>query len=362
MRNSISILFLVVLLTGCLKEDPLNLPYHSFVPQDIDDGHSLSNPSAEAMDSLALSGIYQSVNSNPDLWSIRSMLVFRNGKLVSEAYFKDENDITTRHLIWSCTKQVMGVLTGIAFEEEIITSLEDPISEYLTTEIEGHTDKKDITIYELITMQSGIDYNNDGGGGETDLMLRQIPENSVDFVLSLSMHAQPGTSFYYKDGDPHLLSAIIQKQVGKPTDVWADEVLFSKIGFENYNWVRYKDGITHGGYGIETTPRELAKIALCVADSGRWKNEQIISANWINEMTTPKAVPDDYDYVMGYYWWIDPSNDISFMNGHGGQYAFIVPSKKLLVVMTAFPNTQGDYQIEADQALEVVYRIMDTAY
>jgi len=362
MKNTIYILFLSVLFTGCLKDDPLNLAFESFEPKNIGDGLQLSNPSTENMDSIALFDIYNKANSDDNLWSIRSLLVFRHGKLVSENYFKDENDITTQHLIWSCTKQVMGVLTGIALDKGLISSLDDPMSDYFTSELNDHSDKVDITIHDLITMQSGIDYNNDGAGGETDQLLRQLPDNMVDFILSLNMYTQPGAEFYYKDGDPHLLSAILQKKVGKPTDVWADEVLFSKIGFRNYNWVRYKDGITHGGYGIETTPRELAKIALCVADSGKWENEQIIPANWVNEMTTPQAPESEYEYIMGYYWWIDAENDISFMNGHGGQYAFIVPSKELVVVMTAIPNTQGDFQIEAGEALKVVYNIMESCY
>lgn len=362
MKNYIYILFFLVLLTGCLKDDPLNRSFETFEPKDIGDGHIISWPTAENMDSLALYDIYNEANADDNLWSIRSLLVFRHGKLVSENYFKDENDITTRHLIWSCTKQVMGALTGIAVDEGIINSLDDPISDYLTKELKEHTDKADITIRNLITMQSGIAYSNDGAGGETDQLLRQLPDNMVDFILSLPMNAQPGSVFDYKDGDPHLLSAILQKMAGKPTNVWADEVLFSKIGFQNYNWVQYKDGTIHGGYGIETTPRELAKIALCVADSGIWENEQIIPANWIKEMTTPQTPETEYEYVMGYYWWIDVENDISFMNGHGGQYAFIVPSKELVVVMTAIPNTQGDYQIQADQALEVVYKIMEISY
>jgi len=362
MRNATTIFFLIIVLTGCMKDDPLNLSFESYAPKDIGDGHILSCPANEKIDSLLLFDIYNDANADDNLWSIRSLLVFRHGKLVAENYFKDQDDITSRHLIWSCTKQVLGALTGIAIEDGVITSIDDPISDYFTSELSGHDDKANISIQELITMKSGIGYSNDGTKGQTDKLLRQIPDNMVDYILSLPMETQPGSSFHYKDGDPHLLSAIIQKTTGKPTDVWADEVLFSRIGFRNYNWVRYKDGITHGGYGIETTPRELAKIALCVADSGRWNGDQIISPDWIIEMTTPKATETNYEYVMGYYWWIDTANSIYFMNGHGGQYAFVVPSKELVVVMTAIPNTQGDYQIEADQALEVVYRIMNISY
>lgn len=47
------------------------------------------------------------------------------------------------------------------------------------------------------------------------------------------------------------------------------------------------------------------------------------------------------------------------MWGHGGQFAFIVPAEALVVVMTFIPNTQGDYQIQADEALPVVDEIFE---
>ncbi len=356
------ILLTATMLSGCLIDDALNVQFHTFKPKDIGDGLILSNPSNENIDSLALINIYENIYSDENLWSLRSLLVFRNGKLISEAYLKDSEDITTHHLIWSCTKQVMGVLTGIAIENGLIASINDSISKYFTTELTNHQDKANITIRNLITMQSGIDYENDGVEGETDKILRQLPDNSVDFILSRPNNAVSGTEFHYNDGNPHLLSALIQKIAGKPTDVWANEVLFSKIEMTNYNWVRYKDGITLGGFGIETTPRELAKMALCVADSGRWKGQQIVSSNWIEEMTSSQVQIEDSDYSFGYYWWIDMSRDIYFMWGHGGQFAFIVPPKNLVIVMTSIPNTQGDYQIQADEALPVVDRIINASF
>lgn len=356
-------MFLVFLLFGgCLRDDPINQPFRSMAPLETGDGLTLSSPSSENMDSTALVDIYRDVHSDPNLWSLRSLLVFRNGKLVSEAYFKDDQDRTTRHLIWSCTKQVVGILTGMAMDHGLISGLDDPISDYFDTELNGHADKAGITIRNLITMQSGIDYSNDGVMGETDKMLRQIPDNSVDFILARPIDAEQGTRFHYNDGNPHLMSAILQKVTGKPADVWAEEVLFSKIELTNYNWPRYKDGITLGGFGIETTPRELSKIALCVADSGRWKGRQVIGADWIREMITPRVDAGDPDYSFGYFWWIDTAREISFMWGHGGQFAFIVPREKLVVVFSSIPNTQGDYEIKAPEVLPVVDRIIGASY
>jgi len=347
----------IFMLTSCLKDEPLNKPFKSFVPEELNDGLILSTPDEEGMDPTKLNQVYKGIYSNEDLWPLRSMLVFRNGKMVTESYLKDENYITHPQMIWSCTKQVMGILTGIALEEGIISSLDDPIDMYLEGLAENYPDKSGITIRQLITMHSGINYNNDGVGGQTDKVLRQIPENLTAYVLSQAMREDPGSSFWYNDGDPQLVASLLQETIGKATDLWADDVFFSRIGLSNYNWVRYKDGTTLGGYGIETTPRGMAKIALCVADSGRYNAQQVIPGEWISQMTDLQ-VETGYDYDFGYFWWLDAKRDIQFMWGHGGQFAFIVPSKSLLVVMSSIPNTQGDYQVSADHALLVVDQII----
>jgi len=357
----IIIILATLILSGCMKDDPMNMTFDSFLPVEINDELILSTPADKGIDPVKLNSVYRKIYTNENLWSLRSMLVFRNNKLVSEAYLKNDDDITTPHLIWSCTKQVMGILAGIALDKGILSSIDAPLSEYLSQEVADHPEKADITIRHLLTMYSGIDYNNDGTSGQTDKVLRQIPPEITPFILSRPMRNSPGTDFYYNDGDPQLVSAIIQSSTGKPTDTWADEVLFSKIGVENYRWLRYKDGTTLGGFGIETTPRELAKIAMCVANYGMYNNTQIVSSSWITEMTSP-LVPTSLGYSFGYFWWVDSSRDIRFMWGHGGQFAFIVPSESLIVVITSIPNTQADFEIRAEEVLPVIDEIISACF
>jgi len=346
------------LLSSCLKDAPLNLSFTSYEPKDINDGLIISNPTDEQVDPAQLQMVYDDVYTQENLWPLRSLLVFRNGKFISETYLKDDQDITQRHIIWSCTKQVMGVLTGIAIDKGLINNINDPISAYFDSEIQNHPDKADLTIRNLLTMKSGIDYSNEE---QTDEILRQIPDNSLEFILNRPISAPQGTEFHYNDGNPHLISALIQKIAGKTTQEFADEMLFSKIELNNYNWVKYNDGISLGGFGIETTPRELSKIALCVANKGKWKGEQVISSDWINQMTSVQTPIENFDYSFGYFWWIDESRNIQFMWGVGGQFAFLVPNKNLVVVMTSFPNTKGEYEIQADEALLLVDRIIAAA-
>ncbi len=354
------VIALSIILSSCLKSDPTLNEFVSFEPQDIGDGHTISSPSSESVDSAGLVSIYQDIYNDENLWSIRSFLVFRNGHLIAENYYQGSSFREEPQMVWSTTKQIVGLLYGIALNQGVVDSLDAPISNYFSNLVQNHPDKESITIRHLITMNSGIDYNNDGVGGETDQLLREIPENMIDFILNRPMRVQPGVEFHYNDGDPHLLSGVIQNQLGIPMDQWADTALFQKIGFTNYEWDRYKDGTTFGGYGLITTPRELGKIGLLVLNNGMWGGQQLVPSSYISEMLQTQMVVDG-DFNFGYYWWLDEVNNIQFTWGHGGQFTFVIPDKNLVIVSTAIPNTQGKYQIQANEILPYVLRVKSIA-
>ena len=358
MKHSFIFILFTFILSSCLKEEELKRPFESYIPKQINDGWKISDPAAENINPASLTEIYKDFHADENIWQVRSLLVFRNGKLVAESYTKDDNDITTPRAIWSATKQVIGLLTGIAIEKQIIRSINDPISDYLI-ETDEYVDKKAITIEDLLTMRSGILYSNDGLEGQTDDILRQLPEKITDFILSRPLKDTPGEKVQYKDCDPQLVSSIIQTNCGKSTSHWASEVLFEKLEIKNLLWDNYKDGITLGGFGILTTPRELAKFGQCVLDSGMWKGIPVVNKDWIKLMTTVR-IQDIYGYQFGYLWWKDESRGMTFMSGHGGQYVCILPAKNLIVVMTSEVNTQGDFQF-GKEAFEWVDRITEIA-
>jgi len=262
---------------------------------------------------------------------------------------KDPGDRTRPINIWSCTKQVVGILTGIAVDQDLI-SLDDPISKFFP---HAPPEKRGITIENLLMMQSGINYVNEGLSGDNfKHIFRQKPSSLHNFVLGLKMESLPGTKFFYNDGNTHLVSAILQEVTGKTLRDWAWEELFNKIGINRLEWHTYKDGTTLGGHGILTTPRELAKFGKLILDKGIWEGQQIVSSKWIDEMTSSKVIVDEgiigsykYTTTFGYLWWQslfdDPTLNDVFMSGSGGQLLVINESKNLIIVMTAEPNTQG---------------------
>ena len=352
------IAFFSIILTSCLKEDPLKVPFQSFTPARLGDGWEIASPAEVGIDGEAMKEVYKFVHEDGNAWQIRSLLIFRNNKLVAESYMKDPDDITNLHPMWSVTKGFIGILTGIAVDKSLI-SVNNTISDYLPM-VSKHPEKSVITIENLLTMKSGINYHNDGYNGEDCMLFREVPSNSIDFVLGLKMHDTPGASFRYKNSDPFLISAIIQEKVGKTTRDWAKEVLFDKIGITSLEWRTYKDGVTFGGFGILTTPREMGKLGQLILNNGMWNGEQIVSRNWIDEMTTARVSPDETqttDIAFCYQWWKDIKRNVNFTWGHGGQYVFINKDKNLTVVITSERHPNGDFSLSVYDGLSIYDRI-----
>lgn len=352
-------LFLLILMNSCLKEGELKQPYNGFDPVNIQDGWALSTPSAEHIDSLALDKIYRDVYANDDMWMTKSLLVFRNGKLLAESYLKTDEDRTRIDAIWSCTKQINSIITGIAIDKGYIGDVTDLVSVYLPDYISKYPDKAGLTLENLLMMGSGVSFDN---GTQSDVFRKHKTDNSIDYVLGLDLMFQPGTGYSYNDGDPQVVSGIVQAATGKTLDECGKEWLFDPLGITNYRWERYSDGVTLGGFGILTCPRELAKIGECVLDSGRYNNQQVIPPDWWKQMLSVKVPDAGGDRSFGYFWWSVPSKGYWFMWGHGGQYAFLIPSKRLMIVMTSLTQVDDDVNITIDQIFEqIVDPIVATA-
>ena len=357
-----SFVFIIILLipfsfTACLTDDPLKMPFKNYIPPNLTDGWNIATPDDVNIDGEALKDVYRYIHEDYNIWQIRSMLVIRNNMLVAESYMKDDNDRTNPRAVFSCTKQVIGILTGIAVDKKLI-SVSDTISDYLP---QIPPEKSQITIENLLMMKSGINYNNSGGyNSETNKLLRGIPSSMTDFILGLGMSSTPGTQFIYKDGDPHLISAILQRKTGKTMRIWAKEVLFDKIGITRLEWLTYKDGITFGAFGIITTPRELGKIGQLILNEGMWGTEEIVSSSWLSEMISskvPASETHNTNITFGYLWWKDTVRNVIFTWGHGGQFVFINKDKNLIVVITSENDLDGDLETSVYEALSIYDRI-----
>lgn len=333
--HGIALAITVVLLGSCMVDTPVKPEYRGFQPVNQNDSWLVSSPANENMDSALLESAFRLVYEENRFVMARSLLVLRNGKLVGEAYPHNPEDARQIQNIQSCTKSFTSILAGIALSKGLLDSVAQPLSTIYPENFGTHSDKKDITLEDALTMRTGIDFNDD----KNTLDLYQGSGNSVDYVLSFPKMYPAGVVFHYHDGSPHLISAAIQKRYGKPLSSFADEFLFKPLQITEWKWEAAKDGITFGAFSLYMKPRDVAKFGQLLLNNGRWNGQQLVDSSWINKATQPRVNSDAQGASYGYYFWIYPAYPGYAAIGHGGQRIFVVPSKQLVVVYTAWPYT-----------------------
>lgn len=326
MKCKIIILMLLVnIFSGCLTDPDIKLRFDNYKPELLNDGWIVSTPQAEGFNVNKIDEIYKNLFSESLYPTARSLLIVRHGKLVAEAYCKDKNDINTFHAIISATKSITSITMGIAIDKGLVDSVETTIYHYIPEYFDDDIQKRNITIYHALTMQTGLAFVNDDHTNE----LLHCEGSSVKYVLDKNLRFTPGTSFYYNDGDPQLISAVIQKVTNKTLEEFAAENLFNPLDIKNYQWEKHSDGVTFGAVGLWLIPRDMAKIGKLMVRNGIWTNERIVSAKWIEESTQIHA---NNNY--GYYWWNYEGGTTFLAQGRGEQVIYVNQEKDLVVVLT----------------------------
>jgi CubicO group peptidase (beta-lactamase class C family) len=288
-------------------------------------------PEEQGLDSAQLLRALQYVDEAQI--NLRSLTVIRNGYIVLDTYYQP---FAADYLypVYSVTKSVTGLLTGIALHDGYLTSLRQPVLSFFPERTIANRDaaKEAITIEDLLTMQPGLDCADSKRGNTIE-----GSQDWVQSILDLPMANPPGKTFVYCSRAPHLLSAILTKATGMSTEAYAQARLFDPLGIRPADrpWGADPQGITIGGYGLALYPHDMAKLGLLMLTGGQWAGKQIVPADWIATASRPHAhYQPGQDY--GYLFWVYPSHFAA--EGLGDQHIMVVRDKNLVVVLTAANN------------------------
>ncbi|MEE9464530.1 MAG: serine hydrolase [Candidatus Neomarinimicrobiota bacterium] len=331
---SIAMLAAGLFFCACLPDENLKLPFTSYVPDELEDNWPISSPESEGMDAQAIQDVYARFFSEDEFPLAHSLLIVRNGRLVAEAYCRDERDQEWFHHLQSATKCITSLLLGIAIDQGHIDSVNTKVYDIIPEYFDSDLRKRAITLYHVLTMRTGLHWSEEGIKTAGTPALYHYSKNSLSYVLCNNLDYQPGTHYFYSDGDPQLISGVIQKVTGLTLDAFADRYLFNPLGITDYQWERHRDGVAFGAFGLWLKPRDMAKIGKMVEQGGVWNDQQIVSAEWLSE-STQLHVPDR---SYGYYWRVRERTDPFYATGHGGQYIHITPLEDLVIVVTSDPN------------------------
>ncbi len=294
-----------------------------------------STPEAQGMDSAALAELVEFGRAN----AMDSLLVTRHGRLVADAYYAPFR-ADLKHAVNSTTKGVVGTLTGMAIQDGLLASREQPVLDFFPDRGIANLDasKKALTLGHLLDMTSGFDWKEKLDDSVPETMLQMGRSSDWQgFVLDRPMAAAPGADFNYNSGNPHLLSAILAKKTGGSTLAYAQKRLFGPLGIQDVRWNRDPQGIEIGGWGLYLHPRDMAKIGYLYLRNGQWDGRQLLPAAWVDQVFKASVdmgfgVAPVFRYANG--WWTVPAKRAYMMVGFNRQLIIVLPDVDIVAVVT----------------------------
>ncbi|GGB75073.1 serine hydrolase [Flavobacterium suaedae] len=257
----------------------------------------------------------------------KSFMVLVNGRIVIEEYFNNHTANTPWY--WaSAGKTLTTAVTGIA-EQEGYININNKVSDYIGTGWTSAPLEKEnlITCRNLLTMTSGLD----------DTLGDDISPENLQYI------ADAGTRWAYH-GVFLKMQGVVAQSTGLSWDDYFNAKLKSPIGMTG-SWIPI------GNLNVYwSTTRSMARFSLLALNNGKWKEQQIINANYCNDATTTsQSINNGY----GYLWWVNgkanyhlPQSQYEFQGsvipsapedmymalGKNDQKIYVIPSRKMVII------------------------------
>ena len=328
-------------LCRCVPDGSFKHP-STTTPEVLADGWDIAAPADVGLNADSLDKVMTAISADDRYYNALALLVVRQGKLAFETYLRSPEDRDQYHHVASVTKSVTSLGLGLAMARGLSPNLDTALYTSLPDKFGADTAKRKITIRHLLTMRSGLLFDNSDFSVE---MFAEHPDDEIAYILAKPLYAQPGDSFYYRDCDPQLISCLLQRITGQTLEALVRDNLFGPLGITDYYWEHTREGYTSGAMALHLRPRDMAKLGQLVLQRGAWHGQQIVPAAWIDSSTAPQVDPHEgaeRGWRYGFYWWIVPRLGGFTAWGSGGQYVLVVPDRELVVVMVSMPDVSGD--------------------
>tara|TARA_Y100000741_G_scaffold111626_2_gene83796 strand:+ start:120 stop:1295 length:1176 start_codon:yes stop_codon:yes gene_type:complete len=289
-----------------------------------------------------------------------ALLIYQDGAVILEKYF-DGFDAQTISDTQSMHKTVLAILVGIALNEGVIKSVDEPASNYL---YEWKNDsRKLITIKNLLQQSSGLDYPGFSYHPLSDFNQLMLGENVTKMTLQQKVYRKPNEVFEYNGVNPQNLGLLLQRAYGKRYADLLSEKLWQKIAEDDATVIldSEKNKMPRTYCCLNATARDWLRIGILILNEGKMGQKQIVPKSWVSNMTIPSETNPNYGYLTwlgtehqenriynpkstatGFHSEPFDDRDIIYLDGFGGQRVYIIPSKGLVLVRTGATQMAWD--------------------
>ena len=291
------------------------------------------------------------------------LVIIQDGKLRLEQYGLGF-DGTGQWTSFSVAKSFTSTLVGAAIKDGFIKSIEDKVSDYIPN-LKGSA-YDDVSIKQLLTMTSGVRWNEDYEDKNSDVALfndhKAEPgvDATVSYMRTLSREAPAGDKWAYKTGETNLIGVLVSSATGKTLSAYLSEKIWAPFGMEhNGSWLLGSTGHEISGCCIQASTRDFARFGQFMLAGAQIDGKPVLPEKWIAAATTRQADIGHPGKGYGYQWWTD--DDGSFAaQGIFGQGIFIDPKRKLVIASNSNWPKATDYDTVGAQR-EAFYKSVQAA-
>lgn len=321
------IVLLLFFFTGLLAQPGLCIPANTNIP-DISSKISELNNQIKQEQYGKISGI---------------IVVNDKGKILYEQYygFSSRNNLNP---ISSVTKSITSIALGICIDRGLVASIDEPIWKYFpeySNYFSKQPVKKTITIKHLLNQTTGLKWDEwffpYNYASNSLIALLENKENWVNKFFNLPLDTTPGIKFNYNSLSSQVIAEIVSRVSGLPFKQFVEENIFKPLRIDRFIWDEYLNNPAPAWGGISLSTPDMAKIGLLMLSNGKYRNYQVVSAEWVKSSLSVQSV---FDASTGYglHWWVEHQPNFPLMYyaaGYGDQYVFIIPEKELVIAISS---------------------------
>ncbi len=260
------------------------------------------------------------------------LVIVQDGKIRLEKYglgFDGNGKWTS----FSVAKSFTSTMVGAAIKDGYIKSIEDKVSAYIP-DLKGSA-YDDVTIRQLLTMTSGVKWNEDYADPNSDVARfnehKAEPgmDVTVSYMRKLPREAPAGSKWVYKTGETNLIGVLVSSATKKKLSDYLSEKVWKPYGMEqDASWLLGSTGHEISGCCLQASTRDFARFGLFIMGGALVDGKSIVPADWLASATTDQVKGQGGGY--GYQWWTNPDGTFA-AQGIFGQGIFIDVKRKLVI-------------------------------
>ncbi|MCH7400076.1 beta-lactamase family protein [Belliella sp. DSM 107340] len=199
----------------------------------------ISQPKEEYIESLFDDLVTKTGFNGFEEWAIESqttaLIVIQRDTMIYEKYFNGFGRDSYFHS-QSMAKSFISFLIGAAIEDDLIKSVDDPITNYIPELLERDPRFHKISIKNLLEMRSGLKYNtglipftNIHAPWHDEAVGYYHPNVRKLLLEKVEISSEPGKDFQYSNYNTSYLGLIIERATDVSVSKYLEQKLWSKI-------------------------------------------------------------------------------------------------------------------------------------